>query len=43
MFSYSDLFKWEWEWCYLFCEMGSVVSDLFLAEAGNTYRKIPNV
>ena len=31
MFSYSDLFEWEWEWCHLSCQMGSVVSDVFLA------------
>ena len=43
MFSYSDLFKWEWEWCHMSCQIGSIVSDLVLAEAGNTYRKIPKI
>ena len=43
MFNYSDLFEWEWEWCYLSCQMGFVVSDVFLAEAGNTHRKIPKI
>ena len=43
MFNYSDLFEWEWEWCYLSCQMGSVVSDMFLAEAENTHRKIPRI
>ena len=43
MFNYSDLFQREWEWCYLSFQMGSVVSDVFLAEAGNTHRKIPKI
>ena len=43
MFNYWDPFEWEWEWCYLSCQMGSVVSDVFLAEAGNTHRKIPKI
>lgn len=34
MLTYADLF--EWEWCNLSCQMGSIVSDVFSAEAGNT-------
>ena len=43
MFIYSDLFEWEWEWCHLSCQMGSINSDVLFAEAGNTYRKIPKI
>ena len=43
LLNYSDLFEWEWEWCYLSCQMDSVVSDVFLAEAGNTHHKIPKI
>ena len=43
MLNYSDLLEWEWEWCHLSCQMGFVVSDVFLTEAGNTHRKIPKI
>ena len=43
MFNYSVLFEWEWEWCYLSCQMGSVVSEVLLAETENTHRKIPRI
>ena len=43
MFIISDLFEWEWEWCYLSCLMGSINSDVLSAEAGYTYRKIPKI
>lgn len=37
MLTYAVLFEWEWEWYSLSCQMGSIVSDVFSAEAGNIY------
>ena len=38
VFSYTDLFEWEWEWYHLSFQMGSIQFRMFLlAEAGNTY------
>lgn len=34
MLTYTDLFEREGEWCSLSCQMGSIVSDVFSAEAG---------